>query len=145
MPKTVPDHIDAELVLKVYDLRREAVMRKSRDAINGQFWPKRYEDVAAVMTNFENPLNAAWRQVGTYWEMVYGMARHGIVHADYFVENNGEGLFLFAKIEPFLEQIRRDASPLAFQNTQWVAREPAAGRRIYEIIGARVRKMMEGK
>ena len=42
MSKTTPDHHDAELVLKVYDLRREATTRQSRAAINGQFWPKSY-------------------------------------------------------------------------------------------------------
>ena len=42
--KAQPDHIDADLVLKVYDLRREVVMRKSRDIINGQFCPKSYEE-----------------------------------------------------------------------------------------------------
>ena len=46
------------------------------------------------------PLNAAWRQTSSYWEMVYSMARHGIVNPDYWVENNGEGLFLFAKVAP---------------------------------------------
>jgi hypothetical protein len=40
MSKTAPDHHDAELVLKVYDLRREPVMRESRDAINRDFWPR---------------------------------------------------------------------------------------------------------
>ena len=49
MAKPTPDHHDAELVLRVYDLRREPVMREARSAINGQFWPKSYDDVAAVL------------------------------------------------------------------------------------------------
>ena len=51
----------------------------------------------------EHPLNAAYRQTATYWEMVYSMARHGIVSPAFWLENNGEGLFLFVKVEPFLE------------------------------------------
>ena len=43
-----PDYKDAELTLKLYDLRREAVMRESRNAINGKFWPKSFEDIQAV-------------------------------------------------------------------------------------------------
>lgn len=144
MSKETPDHHDAELVLRVYELRREAVMRQSRDAISGQFWPKSYEDVAALLKH-EHPLNPAYRQVATYWEMVYGMARHGIAHADYFLESNGEGFFLLAKVAPYLERLRQDSSPNAFRNAEWAARETATGRRIFEMFEARIRKLMEAK
>ena len=98
-----------------------------------------------MFSNFEHPLNASWRQVGTYWEMVYGMVRHGIVHPDYFLETNGEGLFLFAKVSPFLDEIRRDVSPRSFANTEWVAKETETGRRMFELISARVKKMAESR
>src|SRR5262249_15694831 len=97
-----PDHHDADLVLRVYEMRREAVRRQSRDGILMEVWAKSYEDFIAV-TKREHPLNAAFRQAGTYWEMVYGMVKHGIVHPGYFLETNGEGLFLFAKVQPYLE------------------------------------------
>lgn len=140
-----PDHHDAELVLKVYELRREAVMRESRDALTRQFWPKSYEDFAAL-TKPDHPMNAALRQVGTYWEMVYGMVKHGIVHPGYFLESNGEGLFLFAKLAPYLERYRKEAvSPNAFRSTEWVATECPEGRRLFEVVGARVRKIAESR
>lgn len=145
MAKMTPDHHDAELVLKVYDLRREATMRQSRTAILRQFWPKSYEDVKAVTSNPEHPLNAPLRQVGSFWEMVYGMVKHGIVHPGYFLESNGEGLFLFAKMDPYLAQYRKDGSPSSFKNAEWVARECPDGQRLYEGIRARVKKMAEGR
>ena len=145
MSKDKPDHHDAELVLKLYDLRREAVMRDSRNAINGKFWPKSYEDVLAI-TKPDSPMNAAFRQVSSYWEMVYGMAKHGIIHADFLTENNGEGLFLYAKIHPFLERFRKEnSSPTAFQNAEWISTQCAEGRRRFEMIQNRVRKMAEAK
>jgi hypothetical protein len=144
MPKETPDHHDAELVLRVYDLRREAVLRESRNAVNGSFWPKTYEDVVAV-TQPDHPLNAAFRQVATYWEMVYGMVRHGIVHPEYFVENNGEGMLVFAKIAPHLEAYRRDYGATAFRNAEWVARETQTGRTLLERFQARVRKALESR
>lgn len=144
MSPGTPDHHDAELALRVYELRREAVMRESRSAINAKFWPKRYEDVAEVLKP-EHPLNAAYRQVSTYWEMVYGMVKHGIVHADYFMESNGEGLFLFAKLAPYLERLRQEYSPLAYRNAEWVSRECALGRRFLELFRARVQKALEAK
>jgi hypothetical protein len=140
MAKTTPDHHDAELLIQVYDLRREAVMRQSRQAIQREFWPKAWDDVLAV-TKPEHPLNAAYRQAGTYWEMVYSFVRHGIVHPAFWLENNGEGLFLFAKVEPFLDLVRESGNPAAFRNAEWVARECPEGRAIYERIKARVAKM----
>jgi hypothetical protein len=140
MHKTTPDHHDAELLIKVYDLRREAVMRESRRAILRDFWPKTWDDVQAVLKP-EHPLNSAYRQTATYWEMVYSIARHGIVHAGFWLENNGEGLFLLAKVEPFLPQIRAAGQPTAFRNAEWVARDCPDGQPVYERIKARVAQM----
>jgi hypothetical protein len=143
MSKPTPDHHDAELLIQVYDLRREAVMRESRNAINQQFWPKTYDGVLAI-TKPDHPLNAAMRQVWTYWEMVYGMARAGIVNADYWAEFNGEGLLLFAKIEPFVEQLRKDFSPIAFRNAEWISR-CEMGRTILDRMRTRVEAARQGK
>ena len=141
--KEHPDHHDAELVLRVYELRTEPVMRESRSAINTKFWPKTWEDVQAVM-KADHPLNAAFRQTSSYWEMVYGMARHGIVHADYLLESNGEGLLLFARIKPFLAQYRAATSPNSFRNAEWVATQSEVGRERMKVLDARVAKAMQG-
>jgi hypothetical protein len=140
LSKPTPDHHDAELLIKVYDLRREAVLRASRQAIQRDFWPKGWGDVEAVARP-DHPLNAPYRQTGTYWEMVYSFVRHGIVHPAFWLEANGEGLFLFAKVEPYLRQVRESFNPTAFQNAEWVARECPEGRPIYERIQARVARM----
>ena len=142
MGKEVPDHHDAQLLLRVYELRREEVMRASRNAINRDFWPKSVEDFLAL-TKGDHPLNAALRQTSTYWEMVYNMVRHGIVHADFFMEGNGEGMFLYAKVAPYVERIRQDYQPTAFRNAEWVSKETAAGRRLFETFVARVKKVLE--
>jgi hypothetical protein len=139
MSKAQPDFEDVQLVFKAYELRRESVMRASRAAINAQFWPKQYEDLAAVQAA-EHPLNAAFRQVGTYWEMVYGIVKHGIVHPEYFLESNGEGLYFFAKVAPFIERWRQEVSPMAFRNAEWVSREISEGRRLFEVFTKRVKK-----
>ena len=103
MSKGTADYHDADLVLRVYEMRREPVLRSSRDAINQKFWPANYDEVKAVAGVLTNELNASYRQVGTYWEMVYGLVKHGVVDPEFFMETNGEGLFLFAKVEPYLD------------------------------------------
>jgi hypothetical protein len=141
MSKAAPDHHDADLILKIYDLRREPVMRESRDAINRDFWPRNAEQALAILQP-DHPLNRQYRQTSSYWEMVYGMARQGVVHTDFLLESNGEGLLLFARVEPYLEQIRAATSPRAFRNAEWVANsgEYAAG--IMNTFRARIQKKL---
>jgi hypothetical protein len=126
MAKTIPDHHDAELLLRVYDLRREAVLRESRRSILRDFWPKSWEDVQAVLKG-DHP--------------VYSFVRHGIVHPEFWLENNGEGLYLFGKVEPWLPQLREAAGPVVLRNAEWVARECPDGRSVYERIKVRLAKL----
>lgn len=144
MSKGTPDYQDADLVLRVYEMRREAVMRASRDAFNGRFWPANYDDVKAI-TVTGHELNAAYRQLGTYWEMVYGLVKHGVVHTEFFLETNGEGIFMYAKLEPYLEQLRKDFNPTILRNTEWVARETERGRMLTDLFKARVQKVLDSK
>lgn len=144
MSKAAPDHHDAELILKVYDLRREAVMRSSRDAINRDYWPRNADEALAVLAP-DHPLNAAYRQTSTYWEMVYGMAKHGVVHTDFLLESNGEGLLLFARVEPYLEAIRSKTSPRAFRNAEWIANSGDLSRAIMTTFRGRVQARLGAK
>lgn len=132
----VPDHHDADIIIRLYDLRRETVMRASRRAINAEYWPATPQDATAPM-KADHPLNAAWRQTVGYWEMVFGMAHHGIVHADYLVENSGEGLFFYVRVEPWVAELRAAGSPRTLSNTEWAAQETEMGRRMMESLRAR--------
>jgi len=138
-----PDHHDADLVLKLYDLRREAVMRQSRDAI-ATWLPRSFDDVLAL-TKPDNPKNAAWRQVTSYFEMAFSFARHGIANPDFLAENNGEGLYLFAKVAPYLEQYRKQISPVAFMNAEWLVQNSDAAKQRLDMFSKRVQGMLAAK
>lgn len=144
MLKESPDHFDAELVLRIYDLRREEAMRESRNAINRDYWPRSAEEAVEVLRH-DHPLNRAYRQTTAYWEMVYGMARHGVIHADFLAENNTEGLLLFARVEPYLARIREASNPRAFRNAEWIATECEMGRQIMETHRAKVARTLSAK
>ncbi|MCA8965074.1 MAG: hypothetical protein H6838_11730 [Planctomycetes bacterium] len=143
MSKQAPDHHDAELILKFYDLRREPVMRESRDSLLRDFWPRNEQDALAILSP-DHPLNRAYRQVATYWEMVYGMAKYGVVHTEFLMESNGEGLFLFARLQPYLEAIRKATSPRSFEKAEWVANSSEIGGRLMEVFKARVKAKLGG-
>lgn len=144
MSKQAPDHHDAEIVLKVYDLRRETVMRESRDAINRDFWPKNEAEALAVLQP-DHPLNRAWRQVSTYWEMVYGLAYHGAVNAELLLDSNGEGMFLFSKMQPYLAQLRAATSPRTLSKAEWVATQTDVGRTMNQIFQKRIAAKLSAK
>jgi hypothetical protein len=140
MSKELPDYQDADLILRLYDMRRETVMRQSRDKLFREFWPKSFEDVQAVTGKPENPLNVCYRQVSSYWEMAAGLVKHGILNPDLFAENCAEGLYLLSKVLPFLPRMRETA-PTTFQNIEWVVQNSAEARKRFEVIQARVKSM----
>ena len=142
--KDAPDHHDAELVLRLYDLRREALMRESRKFVGGEFWPASADDLLAI-TRADHPRNAAFRQVSGYWEMAYGMARHGIVNPDYLAEYASEGLFVFAKVQPWLTELRAASFPTAFRNTEWLATHSDTGKELFAHFRQRVEKALAAR
>lgn len=142
--KDLPDHHDADLVLRLYELRREATMREARAGILREYRPATAAEAIAPIAR-AHPLNPAWRQTTTYWEMVFGMARHGIVHADYLIENSVEGLVLFTRAERWLADIRRASSPRTFRHAEWAATSTDTGRMLMEELRARLEKEMASR
>ena len=97
----------AELILKLYDLRREAVMRQARDWFFG-FNPESIEDVQRAGMGEHS---AFYRMVTSYWDMAASFVNHGAIDADMFNDANGEHVFVFAKLQPYLEQVRAATNP----------------------------------
>ncbi len=106
-----PDRGDVDLVLKLYDLRREKEMRKARTFIGG-FEPKTVDDVKAVAMNWKHKENAHFRQVLTYWGMVADFVNRGFLHPEMFAVHCGEAVFVYAKFEALLPQIRAEINPM---------------------------------
>jgi hypothetical protein len=140
MERMLATPADAEIILKLYQLRTEAEMRKARAWITGEFWPTTAEEFFAVASNPKDPHNAWLRQVLTYWEMAAAMVLHGAVSAELFVDCNAEGFFLLAKFAPILEDIRAKNPGFLVKTAEMVGRFSAAAQR-YEValknVGAR--------
>ena len=98
------DHEDANLILKLYDLRREAVMRQARTWFAAEFHPQSAADILAAL---QGPNSAYLRMLSGYWEMVAALVLHDTIDIELFNDTTGEHLFFFAKVEPFLEEVRK--------------------------------------
>ena len=131
-----PNMDDVNLVLKLYDLRRETEMRKARTFLGG-FEPKSIDDVKAV-SNWEHPENAHFRQVMSYWGMVADFAMRGLLHPEMFAAHCGEALFVYAKFEPLLPRIRAEVNPMFLMNIESVIKaHPAVAAK-----SAQIREML---
>jgi hypothetical protein len=96
---------DGELILKLYELRTEAVMRKARSWMADEFWPATAEEFFTVQHDAGSDENARLRQVVTYWEMAASLVLHGALSADLFVDCNPEPFYILAKLTPILPEI----------------------------------------
>lgn len=137
MEKMLATPADAEIILKLYELRTETVMRQARAWMTGEFWPKTADEFFAVAENPQDPHNAYFRQVTTYWEMAAAMVLHGAVSTELFVDCNGEGFFLLAKFAPFLAEIRERIPTFMVKTSELVSRFTGAAQR-YEAIQKRI-------
>lgn len=129
MERMLATPADAEIILKLYQLRTEPLMREARAWIGGEFWPNTAEEFFAVVQNPGDPHNAHFRQVTTYWEMAAAMVLHGAVSAELFVDCNSEGFFLLAKFTHILEPIREKMPRFMTKTSELVSRFSAASAR----------------
>jgi hypothetical protein len=129
MERMLATPADAEIILKLYELRREEVMRKARAWVIGEFWPATADEYFAMAMNSADPHNAYVRQVITYWEMAAAMVLHGAVSAELFVDCNAEGFLLLAKFAPILEGIRERNPMFMARTSDLVKRFPVAAAR----------------
>src|SRR6202162_5635894 len=123
MAKKATAH-DAALILKLYDLRREAEMRKARSWFTTEFWPQNAEEFLKVANSFPSQENTWLRQVGGYWDMAAALVVHGALNEELFLQPGccGEMFFIFAKVQPFLKEFRaKTNNPDAFANIEKVA------------------------
>jgi hypothetical protein len=95
-------HEDADLILKLYDLRREPVMREARNWMF-TFNPTSAQDVIEALMSEQS---GYYRMVISYWDMAAAMVNNGAIDEKLFNETNGEHIFVYAKIEPVIEEIR---------------------------------------
>jgi hypothetical protein len=144
-------HESANLILKLYDLRREEVMRKARTWFVTEFHPGSVQDISNAAMG-EN--SAYYRMVTTYWDMAASLVNNGAIDEQMFNDANGEHLAVFSKIEPFLTEIRKvSGMPKYLQHLEQLVmgmpdakeRMTAFRERIKEMVAARQKAASEAK
>ncbi|HRC86095.1 MAG TPA: hypothetical protein PK413_10835 [Thermoanaerobaculia bacterium] len=116
-----PTHQDAELITRLYDLRREARMREAREWFAGSFAPRTLEDFDRLCPRGSKD-NASFRMVIGYWNMVASFITNEVLHPELFFETGQELLLTWEKVKPIVPAFReRAANPFAFRSLEKVA------------------------
>jgi hypothetical protein len=132
---------DAQAIMQLYDLRREAEMRKARHWFTVDFWPQSADELIKVANSFPSQENAWMRQVGGYWDMAASFVLHGAINEELFLQPGccGEMFFIFAKVHPFLKEFREKTNnPDAFANIEKVATGSKTARKRLERVSKNV-------
>jgi hypothetical protein len=103
-----PTIADAQLILQLYDLRREAEMRKARSWWGGEFFPQSADDFLKVVWAAGTQENAWLRQVSGYWGIVASFVLTGVLNEELFLQPgfSGELFLIYAKVHPFVKELR---------------------------------------
>jgi hypothetical protein len=130
---------DANLILKLYDLRRETVMREAR-AWFFTFNPQSIQDFIDVMVSEKS---GYYRMVVSYWDMAASFVNHGAIDEQMFNDANGEHVFVYSKVAQFLPELRMMfGSPQYLENLEKVVtRMPEIDQRL-ENLRERIKQFM---
>jgi hypothetical protein len=116
-----PDHHDAELLLRLYELRRDETLRQARQWAVGLFHADSADDLLQRYP-YGSKENAFFRMAVSYWDMAASIVNHGLIKEEFFFENNSEFWFIWEKIRhlmPGLREARRN--PLMYHNLEALA------------------------
>jgi hypothetical protein len=139
-----PTYDDANLLLRLYELRREPKMREARNWFFGNFRCKTLAEYGQLCPLGSEP-NAYFRQVASYWDMAGSFVNAGVMNPDLFFANSREILFVWERVKPILGEVRGafkdphylgDLEKAGKACAEWVSK--TSGEEAYKAFAARV-------
>jgi hypothetical protein len=132
---------DAQVIMQLYDLRREPEMRKARAWFGGEFNPTTTDELMALIQDMRSDGNRYFRMVTSYWEMAATMALHGAVNEELFLDTQAEMFFVMAKLAPVLQGMREKmGSPDAMGRCETLINKSEASKKKLAVFIERVAK-----
>ena len=118
-----PDNYDAELLLRLYELRREEKLRRAREWLIGKFQADSVEEFERLYPPGSEE-NTLFRMAVSYWDMAASLVNHGLIKEDLFFENTGELWLAWEKVRHLAPGIREARKiPIAWKNLETLARK----------------------
>ena len=142
-----PTHADAELILKLYEARREPEMRKARQWWTATFWPESADEITRVIRSMGSQENNWLRMVLGYWSMAASFVAQGVLNEDLFFEPScsGEMFVIYVKVEPYLKEVREKMqNPMLLANLEKLIKSEK-GQERYKIMSRNVENMRKAR
>ena len=137
--------IDGQLLLQLYDLRRDPEMRKARHWWLFEFSPRSADDFMKVAWAMGTQENNWLRQAGSYWSMAAALVLQGALNENLFLRPSmsGEMFLIFAKVHPFLPELREKLDPEFFRDVENCINHTKWGRERLKFVLKRLETMRE--
>jgi len=127
---------EANLILKLYELRRDATMRTARDWYFRDFNP---ESLADMNNALFGEHSGHLRMVMSYWDMAAALVNHGAISIDLFNDTNGEHFGVFSKLEPLLTEMRAAYGPQTLASLEKLIDATPGGRERSAVMRERMK------
>jgi hypothetical protein len=135
----------AELILRLYELRRETIMREARSFVGGPFFPKSEDELVSIITKGGKESGFVLQVYG-YWDMVCAFVLHGVLSEPLVYDTCQEMYFQFAKIHPYLTGFRQAVNlPEWMQSLERVTTGSARGRKRLVVMRANLDQIAQFK
>jgi hypothetical protein len=150
MPTTQATYDDANLILRLYELRREEKLREAREWFAGNFNPSSFADVNRIAPPGSKE-NSYMRMVASYWETAASFVAAGVLNQDLFFQSSGEMLVVWERMRPLIQELRAMfKNPNSFRHLETVGNAyikymEAQGPEAYPAFQAMVAGMAAGK
>lgn len=118
---TNPTHEQADLQIKIFELRREARLRQARDWFAKTYFAQTLDEALRIAP-MGTEAGTNYMMVVSYWDQACAYLNHGLLHEELFFETNGEFFFVWERIKPTIAEGRqRFSNPLFLANLEKAA------------------------
>ena len=118
---TNPTYEQADLQLKIFDLRRESRLRQARDWFTKNYYANTFDEALRI-ASMGSEAGTFFMMVVSYWDQACSYLNHGLLNEDLFFESNGEFFWVWEQVKPTIQEGRqRFSNPLFLANIEKAA------------------------
>ncbi len=117
-----PTQADADLLLRLYELRRDPELRRARKWFLSEFQPTTWEAIAAAYLGHSDS-DRWFRMTTAYWEMAATLVNRGLVHPELFFDHTGEDIQTWERCKPWIAGARAAMRPTYLYQLERMVKE----------------------
>ncbi len=105
-----PTHADAELLIHLYEIRRDPELRKARAWFLTEFKAQSFAEIKANYLSHDEK-DRYFRMTTAYWEMVATLVNRGVLHPELYFDHTGEDIVTWERCKPWIAEARAAMRP----------------------------------